>query len=753
MTCEKDSGMYIRPGSELKAAKRMESDRLNFDAGIRSGSFEDTHGYERKKPSSPRGFNTSHEFHESSKCHGVDVLLLHGERSIWDRIAQAISKKGWTYNSLSSFSALQDALTNDVKVILIDAAFLPALDLQPRWLHSQRHSQTALFILSEHCDIGTRIRAHQTGARKLFLEPIDPDALIHEIEVHIEPKAELGFRTLIVADDEFVAAPAANILQNETINTLILTDPLSIIDTIWHFQPDLILIMESHSTDVDGTILTKLIREREESAAVPIILLSHDYNPENALQALRAGADDVLSLSMYTQWLTTVVSCRVERAKAISAAGIHTTKRHPIELPDRTSMHARIEQAFRQQAEDVWQHAIIVIALDSQHGTSWIPIESSVNHLITMTTEGLGPILQLKDFIARIGKGHLALLVRRNGKDALKQLADLVTEIINYRLTLKQLPVNAFGIGMVMLNDCAQSAEALLKQGELKANTDYLQKRNRYYTETNSSTQSGEKVKERTAWLKEEFMRAIDAGTTTFRERRFVCSNRKVPQIETIELKPEFDLPGSPVDIYQQAALCGASAEFDRFICELGIERLYDYTVRGKQIRLIIRQSPAVLEIWDYIESIKSTLRKLQIVGNGLVLEFVLPALATRLRQAIALFDEVTMLGIGISLSHFPCNESGFKALAHLKADIVRPRPSCLHGETDSIQETAHKIHSRNVEIILPYNETFEEYSPKWREHADYIQDDGPRLELLQGELRGDTPLGRSDRANPFWIV
>lgn len=188
-------------------------------------------------------------------------------------------------------------------------------------------------------------------------------------------------------------------------------------------------------------------------------------------------------------------------------------------------------------------------------------------------------------------------------------------------------------------------------------------------------------------------------------------------------------------------------------MCELGIERLYDCTVRGKQIRLIIRQSPAVLEIRDYIESIKSMLRKLQIVGNGLVLEFVLPALATRLRQAIALFDEVTMLGIGISLSHFPCNESGFKALAHLKADIVRPRPSCLHGEADSIQETAHKMHSQNVEIILPYSETVEEYSPKWREHADYIQDDGPRLELLQGELRGGTPLGRRDRANPFWIV
>lgn len=753
MNCNKDSGLYNRPDGQPKAMERTEGCLRNYDAGSRSGSVNDTHGYGGRKTSRPRGFDTSREIHESSACNGVDVLLLHGDLGIWGQVVQAISAKGWTYHSLTSFPALQDALTEDVKVILIDVAFLPALDVQPRWLHSQRHSQPALFILSEHCDIGTRIRALQTGANKLFLEPIDLNALIREIGEYVEPKVEPGIRTLIFANDEAVAAPAANILGKGTSNTLVLTDPLSIIDTIWRFRPDLILIMEPHSSDVDGIVLTKLIREREESTAVPIIVLSHDYNPEKALQALQAGADDVLSLSMYPNWLSTVVACRIERTKAISSAGIHATDEHPAELPDRRAMRVRIEQAISDHAEDGWHHAVIVIALESMYGRSRIPNESHVNHLITIANESLGPILQVKDYVARIGAGHLALLVRRESIQALKQIADLITEIINYRFTLHELPANAFGIGLVILEDGIQNAEVLLKHGEFEADSNYERKRKRYYNDTNASSQFGIEVKEGGAWLKDEFMRAIDGGTMAFRERRFVCSDRKHPHIETIELKPEFEFPGSPVDIYRQAALCGASPEFDRYICKLGIERVYEYTVRCKQVRLIIRQSPAVLEQRDYIESVKSTLRRLQIVGNGLVLEFVLPALATRLRQAIALFDEITMLGIGISLSHFPCNESGFKALTHLKADIVRPRPSCLHRDAVMIQEIARRIHSRHVEIVLPFSDAAEEYSQKWREYADYVQDDSPHLELLQGELRGESSSGRNGRTNPFWIV
>ena len=555
MICNKDSEMYGRPGNQPKAVDRTTGYLHNYDAGSRNRSVNDTHGYERHNTSRPRGFDTRRENHESSACSSVDVLLLHGDLGIWAQVVQAISAKGWTYHSLTSFPALQDALAEDVKVILIDAAFLPALDMQPRWLHSQRHNQPTLFILSEHCDIGTRIRALQTGAKKLFLEPIDLNALIHEIEEYIEPKVDPRIRTLIFADDEAVAAPAANILGNGTSNTLVLTDPLSIIDTIWRFRPDLILIMEPHSTNVDGIVLTKLIREREESTAVPIILLSHDYNSEKALQALQAGADDVLSLSMYPNWLSTVVACRIERTKAISSAGIHATDGHPVELPDRRSMRARIEPMISDHAVDGWHHAVIVIALESRNRRSRIPSESHVNHLITITNESLGPILQVKDYVARIGTGHLALLVRRESIQALKQLADLITEIINYRHTLHEIPVNAFGVGLVMLEYGRQNAEVLLKQVEFEADTNYELKRKKYCNDSNSSAPHGFGVKEGNLWLKDEFLRAIDAGTMAFREQRYVCSDRKHPQIKTIELKPEFEFPGSPVDIYRRTPL------------------------------------------------------------------------------------------------------------------------------------------------------------------------------------------------------
>ncbi|MEJ2591799.1 MAG: EAL domain-containing protein [Candidatus Thiodiazotropha sp.] len=739
MTRKKDSGVDATPG------KRPDSHRKNQNR-------EPAPSPAIQHPTAPKA-DDSRSVRGPRESKGFDVLLLQGELGIWEQVVQAISAKGWTYHCLTRFPALQAALADDVKAILVDAAFLPELDRQPRWLHVLEPARPALFILSAHCDIRTRIQALQTGAERLFLEPIDLKMVMQAIEARIQPQPEPGLRVLIVADDDATAAPAAEILKPRAADTLILTDHLAIIDAIWRFRPDLILIMEPCSADVDGRTLTKLIREREESAAIPIIFLNHDHSPEKALQALQAGADDALSLSMYPHWLSSVVSCRVARSKAISTAGIHTLEGQPAQLPGRGAMRRRIEQAAGECVQSGCRHALIVIDLALPQETEPNGMEGETNRLIALVNEGLGPILQAKDFIARIATRRLAVLVRREHDQALRQLAELAAEILNYRVSPPQLPANAFGIGLVLLEQLGENAEALLTRSEREAETD------RRCKQTDDANGTGQRpppdlgVKEGSGWFRDEFMHAIEAGTMALRERRFVSTKTTRHQIETIELAPGFDYPGSPVDIYQQAALCGASREFDRVICRLGIERLYEYITQGKWVRLIIRQSPGVLESGDYIASIKSTLRRHQIVGNGLVLEFALPALASRLRQATELFDEVAKLGIGISLSHFPCNESGFKALAHLKADIVRPRPSCLQGATTHIQEIAGRIHSRQVDIVLPDRGLRDAISPQWRTYADYIPDQSPRLELLQGEIRGEMPSDRGDRRNPFLIV
>jgi EAL domain-containing protein (putative c-di-GMP-specific phosphodiesterase class I) len=222
----------------------------------------------------------------------------------------------------------------------------------------------------------------------------------------------------------------------------------------------------------------------------------------------------------------------------------------------------------------------------------------------------------------------------------------------------------------------------------------------------------------------QRFRDALRNGSVTLAERRFVGLGEMRHATKVIELIPRSGEYGASDNLYQQAAQYGVAAEFDRFVCDLGFQRLAEYTLTGKPVRLILRQSAAVLEEKTYLEFIKSELRKLHIVGTGLMLEFDLPSLATRLNQARLLFRELNALGIAISLSNFAWSRSAYKAIAYLKVDAVRPRPSLLHAGTDSIEQISSQIHALPTEIILPHVESYELIAPLWSGSADYIQAD-----------------------------
>ncbi len=683
----------------------------------------------------------------------ADLLLLRGVQCIWEGIEDAISERHWVYRTLSSFSDLEDALAIDVKIILADAAFLPELNRHYARLHKHRPPSPALFIVSAHSDIESRILSLQADPTKVFHEPFDLNLLIGELEKIMRPKTKPAIRVLIVADDEAKSQAVTRILQDMVVTTRILKQPVEIFDTIWQFRPDLILITELQSSDVDRSILTRLIREREESIALPVVHICDEYDQEKTLQALQAGADDLLSFSMTESWLAAAISCRIERAKAISNAGIYASESTPDKLHDRKAMLMRIALVYANRESIDALYGLVTIALGSTETHASLQNGIHSETVIRDVAESLGPILQSQDYIARTQNNYLSILVHRNSKNELDKVTGLVAELVNYRVKTHELSIEAFGIDMSILNGSTLSSEKLLMQGEQKAEADCRQKTKSYESYRKEDSLPGLEVKEGTAWLKDEFILALDAGTATFREQRFVCLSNSISHIETIALMPELCFSGSHVDIYQHAALSDSSDEFDKLVFEIGAKKLYESTLKGKPVRLIIRQSPNVLDSDVYIEAAKETFRRLHLVGNGLVLEFPLPLIASRLRSAAAFFAEVASLGIATSLSNFPCNESGYKALAYLKADIVRPRRSNLYGEAKSIEQIANRIHARRKEIILPAVEHVQKISRKWLEYADYIQDDYRRLELLKSDLPGAIPSTQLEGSNSFWIV
>jgi DNA-binding response OmpR family regulator len=735
MTNKKESRISGLSISNWLSAKTLKSGgSLQIDR-VLSGSVTKHQNHKRSDLKSSVGSVVNSSFRKPIDHNQVELLLLRGEYERWDRIEQAINIRQWRYFSLTELSALQNLLPIDAKVFLVDAMYLPELSLLPRWLHAQKRATSTLYFISDHCDFETRVQAVQAGARKLFIEPIDFDLLMSEIDECIHPKSDHSYRVLVIADSEAKAKSTVDMLQSAEFVTKILTEPQLVIDTIWNYRPDAILMMDLRVTAVDYIVLTKLIREREESLAIPIIILSDDVDPGNELRSLQAGADDYLLLSAQSQQIVATVKCRIERAQAFSTGGVCKIEIPPEDLHDRKYMLLQLEQVLSGRRGGGGFHGLIVVSLESPQVYRLHHDSGESKQLVSTVAEGLMAILQSKDHLVSIGHGRLAILIQRVKKDDVEHFRALCFEIVKYKLSKRALSMNEFGINLQLLEDASISADEYLEQGELAADSAFQ----RSLTETGSYTkrysQSDKWVRDGTRWLKDEFMRSVRTSAVSFKEHRFVSDQKSGPSAETIELIPKLGIHGGPVDLYQQAALCGAAAEFDYYVCEMAIRELYEYTLRGKWVRLILHQSAAVLEESNYIESIKRVLRRLHIVGNGLVLEFSLPSLASHLGYAADLFDELKALGMGVSLSHFPCNDSGYRALSFLRVNVIRPRTSLLNIDSDRIEQISNYVHSLNAEVVLPYNENSLKLTSAWIDCADCISAG------FSGEFAGQTGL------------
>ncbi|MCU7795679.1 MAG: response regulator [Candidatus Thiodiazotropha sp. (ex Myrtea spinifera)] len=634
-----------------------------------------------------------------------------------DPISQALETQPWRHLTLDRTDELNAIVSREgAKVLLIDAAFLDSdmlnqvLDL----LNNKKHTaQSELVFLSEHYNMETRLSAMRTGARHFFTKPIHIDELIDTLESRINPKAIPRKRVLIVEDDESQANFAAKLLQKTGMDTLAIYNPLSVIEGVTQFQPDLIL-MDLYMPGADGIELTRLIRDRKETQAIPIVFLSGEDDLEKKLLALYAGADDFLTKPVRPQQLLATVNTRIDRAKSICAGAAQQYTDQITGLPTRRQFLSLIDLTLSKS--NAYRSILVCCLSDNQDESIEIDNEAR-GSLLVQVANTIKPLLRQSDTLARIGDLSLSILFQRDQEHEVEQLGEAVYTAVFP--VLKETDHTRLGIGMTLLDSTTGSAHERLCHAESSAHFAYRQGKTGYQLYGEEQPTSAEVNKYAVETLpKEKFLNAVGNGLVTLQEQHY--TGRKEQSLETIELIPILD--GETKNPYQMATDAGALVEFDHFICDQALQRLGKLVMQGSRGRLIFHQSAQVIQDTAYLDFIKSELRRRQMVGTGLMIEFDLPSLAANLKQARALMGELAGLGISVSLDNFACNDTAYKVLAYLQGNAVRPHPSLLKIDNEKIQHIATQVHSLGAEIILPRVECHDQIGLQWSMSADYIQ-------------------------------
>ncbi|MCG8038256.1 MAG: response regulator [Candidatus Thiodiazotropha taylori] len=656
----------------------------------------------------------------------VDLIYLHNSNPSDNLIIEAIQNNGWQVLSIRTIEELFESNSfEQTKVILIDTQYLESVDQVNQVLDQlsvEKKNRPELIFLTPDCDIEIRLQVLRTGVTQCFTKPININDLILSISKIVSPQHEPSKRVLVVEDDESQANFATVLLNKGGLKTLSITNPLSVLDAVQQFQPDLIL-MDLYMPGANGIELTQVIREKVELMPIPIVFLSGEDDMEKKLLALHSGADDFLTKPVRPQHLLATVKTRISRAEVVFCAGNKGYIDHTTGLESRKILLRSLDCSTQQTAKSNNAQGIISVrfADPDQHRHSEI-----YTALLLETVKVVNATLDANDKIARTSVTSIGMLIVRESAAAIEQFSDTIYKLI--KETLNKLTTEPhsgkFGIGLAYIDNSQEDTDAYLLQAETASLNAYRQQVSGYLTHKNQTEVLEREETSPDQFQQQQFNNALVTNLIEFKEQAFSATNQSGNQI--IELSPR-PAPATDIilisdSIFLTAEQYQLSHKLDQYICQYGLNFLGKNALSGSAKKVLLPISAQAIHNDTFIDFIKSELRRLQLVGTGLIMEFNLPSLAKDLKKARHLLGELSSLGIDTLLGNFACNDTAYKVLAYLNADGVRPHFTLLKADFEEINDIATQIHSLNAKIILPRVDNFDQVSLYWSEAADYVQ-------------------------------
>jgi len=182
--------------------------------------------------------------------------------------------------------------------------------------HTFLEQPIALIAISSLNNTEHRLNAVRLGARAFFSKPIDYPFFVDTLDklTHVHP--DDPYRILIMDDSLPTAEFYSYTLQSAGMITHVVTDPLTLMEELNHFSPELIL-MDLYMPQTSGTELAAVIRQQENYVGTPIVFLSSETDLNKQNLAMFQGGDDFLTKPIQAEHLINAVESRTQRYRKL----------------------------------------------------------------------------------------------------------------------------------------------------------------------------------------------------------------------------------------------------------------------------------------------------------------------------------------------------------------------------------------------------------------------------------------------------
>lgn len=583
-----------------------------------------------------------------------------------------------------------------------------------------------VFFLADRGDITARIEAVEAGGTGYFTKPVDIPMLMEALDARVFETA--SHRVLILEDALTEAREIARLLESRGMVTQVLTQPLLILQTLYHFQPNLLLI-SLDLKEVNGLTLAQTIGQHEFFRELPLILLSAQTDIGRRLSSSGLSGQPLLSKPLSPELLFTVVINRLRQKRQLYRKLSQLSNRDTVSgLYNRPYFLAYLERALAAVAVNAQPVAVMLIRLDNLLTVKSRDV-TAADEVIEQAAKRLRIALGRGPVAARFGDAILAVLLSFTSQEALLNTARTVQaqlETDPYKIDGSDFQLRA-GVGISIASSNIEVA-TLIQQADLACGMSRESKDTRIHVHPGKADRQLENTRHQR--LLEEIREMVQQQRMTLLFQPVVSLRGDTTERYEVFLRMHNNegwelLPETVFAIVKRHRI---GMVLDRWVIAHSIRLLRERQARRQSTTLFINISPTILQDEELLAWLRAGLRKTGVSAEGLVFE-ITETTAELNKQALSPFlRQIKELGCGISLDHFSGHERAQELVQFLSADYVKLDTSFVQNlSKDKIRqqqlgELAHLLATLGVTVIATGIEDAATLPVLWSCGIDYAQ-------------------------------
>ena len=281
-----------------------------------------------------------------------------------------------------------------------------------------------MLFISGIDDLATRLLAVRVGGAGFFPKLVDVPLLVDVLDQLTGQRLPTPERILIVDDDRLAANLNAIHLRRRGMEVKVVTDPLTTIEVLSDFQPELVLL-DMYMPTCTGMELASVIRQIEAFVGLPIVFLSAETDRDKQLAAVGLGGDDFLVKPIKPEHLISAVVSRTERYRKLRSVMMRDGLTG---LFNHSTITDRLEQEVARAQRQKTRLSVVMLDIDhfkQVNDTYGHPVgDRVIKSLARLLTQRL----RITDIVGRYGGEEFLVILPDTAPEQALPLVDKLRE-------------------------------------------------------------------------------------------------------------------------------------------------------------------------------------------------------------------------------------------------------------------------------------------------------------------------------------